>query len=834
MTVKTSQRVLVVLGIVAGSLLLLGWPGQSWAFVEIPYTLGKICNDSTNILVIQIEKVDKEKNAIIYKKIEDLKGKHPTDVIRHNIGKAQLMNPREWSVTMQWAEVGKKAVMFHNGGASETCIGVYWYQAYAGGEWWNQSHGEPYLLRSYCGNVDKLIAAVKEIQAGREVVVPCMQDGDKNKLHMGTAKIQRLKASLKLQDYNEKRDFVGWGGEDFRRITSMPGFTHYSALSRVDPEAQAISVVDFDGDGKPDLCLVGGSKVLLLGNGGEAMNEVSLPYSGGARAAVWADYNGSGLPSLLLATPSGPKLFTNLGKGAFRDDSHLLPREPGYNLTAAAWIDYDGDGRPDILLANGYFGLRLYRNSGPTDAKEPLKLGRWHYIGPFDNPNMNGFNVVYPPEKEIDLTKKYSGKDGAECVWKAGEFTDGQINNLAIFKPEHNQNAVVYLAREIECAAPMELPVSLGSDDTITLWLNGQKLLAENVYRGAAPDQHLLTLRLNKGKNQLLMKICQGGGEWAFYFAAKDTRPPVAHWSFADVSTQVGFGPDGIGSTVKGDTLTICDVNGDGRPDILYGAGTGMLLLNTGKGFVEAKDSGIKYKTGKVGPVFADFDNSGIPSLFVPQLSGGCKLFKNDGKGHFTDITAKTGDLAKFNGMATCAAWGDVDNDGYLDVVVGCLRGPNRFFRNKGDGTFEDMTEAIGLNQRIFNTQGIALVDLNGDGVLDMVFNNEGQESCILLGNLQMVAGKQTPVTLRINGAGGVVGSKVRVLTKDGKPVAAQEIEGGDSRGGQKAPIARFALKPGTYRVEVRYSSGLVRGKEITVANAHVKDVIDDQTPKVQ
>jgi hypothetical protein len=61
---------------------------------------------------------------------------------------------------MDWAEVGKTAVFFHNGGASETCIGNYWYQAYAGGDWWNFSHGEPSLLRSYAGNVDKLAAAV--------------------------------------------------------------------------------------------------------------------------------------------------------------------------------------------------------------------------------------------------------------------------------------------------------------------------------------------------------------------------------------------------------------------------------------------------------------------------------------------------------------------------------------------------------------------------------------------------------------------------------------------------------------------------------------------------
>ena len=212
--------------------------------------------------------------------------------------------------------------------------------------------------------------------------------------------------------------------------------------------------------------------------------------------------------------------------------------------------------------------------------------------------------------------------------------------------------------------------------------------------------------------------------------------------------------------------MTICDVNGDGRPDFLYGTGTGVLVLNTPKGFVEAKDSGIKYQPGKIGPVFADFDNSGRMGLFVPQLDGKLKLFKNDGKGHFTDVTAKAGDLAKFDGMATSAAWGDLDNDGHLDLVVGCLRGPNRFFRNNGDGTFTDQTEAIGLHQRIFNTQGVCLVDLNNDGVLDMVFNNEGQDSCVLLGNPALGAGKQTPVSLSVAGSGGVIGSRVRVLGK--------------------------------------------------------------------
>jgi hypothetical protein len=801
------------------------------AYVEAPHSLGQVINLSTNVMVLRVEKIDRENNLIIYRKVRDLKGTHPTDVVKHNIGRNGF-HPREWQYPMEWAEVGKTAVFFHNGGASETCIGNYWYQAYAGGDWWGMSHGEPFLLRSYSGPVDKLATAVADIVAGKEVVVPCMVDGNKDDLHLRRARIQRLRASLKLLEYDPKRDFVGWGGEDFRPLAGMPGFTHSSALSRVDPDAQAIAAVDFNGDGKPDLCLAGASRIALLQNGGEAFSELSLPGASGCRAAVWADYNGDGKPDLLLATSSGPKLYTNLGD-RFRDDSHLLPKEACYNLTAAAWIDYDGDGRPDILLGNGFHGLRLYRNKGPAPpTATPLAFGPWHYLGPFDNSSNRGFDVAYPAEKEIDLSKKYPGKNGEEAVWREGKFTDGEINNLALFKPENNAQSVVYLYREIDSTTARDLPVSLGSDDTLTVWLNGERIHAENVYRACAPDQVQLVLKLRAGKNKLLLKVCQGDGDWAFYFASKAVLPPSFFWQFEDVSAKVGLGPDGIGSNVKGDTLTVCDVNGDGRPDFLYGAGTGLLVLNTPNGFVESKDSGIAYQPGKVGPVFGDFDNDGHADLFVPQ-HGLCKLFHNDGKGHFTDVTARAGDLAKSIGQATSAAWGDFDNDGHLDLVVGCLRGPNRYFRNKGDGTFEDATEQIGLHQRIFNTQAVCLVDVNGDGMLDMVFNNEGQESVIMLGNRAWAA-KRTPAIFQVAGTSGVIGSRVRIVDNEGRPVGSRQISGGDGRGGQQALQAHFALAPGNYRVEVRYSSGLVRAKEITVADSPLRALIDDHTPQLE
>jgi len=85
-----------------------------------------------------------------------------------------------------------------------------------------------------------------------------------------------------------------------------------------------------------------------------------------------------------------------------------------------------------------------------------------------------------------------------------------------------------------------------------------------------------------------------------------------------------------------------------------------------------------------------------------------------------------------------------------------------------------------------------------------------------------------------VAGSGGIVGSRVRVLDKNGKSQGMRDVSGGDGRGGQQPPSARFALSPGTYRVEVRYSSGVVRAKQITVAGSQLRAVLDDQTPRME
>src|SRR5260221_11928832 len=96
-------------------------------YIEIQYPLGKALSESSNALLMVVESVDKQKNLIVYKKVRDVKGTHPGETIKHQIGQAGF-HPREWQNVMAWAEPGKMAFCLHNGGAAEICIDNYWYQ----------------------------------------------------------------------------------------------------------------------------------------------------------------------------------------------------------------------------------------------------------------------------------------------------------------------------------------------------------------------------------------------------------------------------------------------------------------------------------------------------------------------------------------------------------------------------------------------------------------------------------------------------------------------------------------------------------------------------------
>ncbi len=98
-------------------------------------------------------------------------------------------------------------------------------------------------------------------------------------------------------------------------------------------------------------------------------------------------------------------------------------------------------------------------------------------------------------------------------------------------------------------------------------------------------------------------------------------------------------------------------------------------------------------------------------------------LLRNNCDGTFTDVTAASG-LAAPTTTQT-AVWTDVDNDGFLDLFVGVENGPAQLFRNKRDGTFEDIAKAAGVDRTAF-TKGVVSVDYDNDRYPDLYVSNYG------------------------------------------------------------------------------------------------------------
>jgi hypothetical protein len=260
------------------------------------------------------------------------------------------------------------------------------------------------------------------------------------------------------------------------------------------------------------------------------------------------------------------------------------------------------------------------------------------------------------------------------------------------------------------------------------------------------------------------------------------------------------------------------DVNNDGFLDLwlptirtteecalLYNrSGVELEFLTTGETGIEAGSA--------IASSWADFDNDGDMDLFLTPYSGDAdgvsKFFLNDNGTSFMDIAEDLGLNQEYAGSRG-SAWGDFDNDGNIDLLVGDRTEAQHLFRNEG-GTFVDVSEETGADTSGIDTRSVMFVDYDNDGFLDIylasgpkcLYHNSGNDNhwigFILQGN-------------GTTNNAAAIGARVRVVTGDLKQI--RDIQAGGPGGMANGNLrAHFGLGEATSvdSVIIRWPNGLI------------------------
>jgi hypothetical protein len=248
--------------------------------------------------------------------------------------------------------------------------------------------------------------------------------------------------------------------------------------------------------------------------------------------------------------------------------------------------------------------------------------------------------------------------------------------------------------------------------------------------------------------------------------------PANAGFELADITSKAritfshytgAFGKKYLPETL-GSGVAVLDIDNDGRQDVLFVNGTSWpsqtapsgtttkLFRNLGNGSFEdvTARAGLAVPLYGMGAAAADYDNDGHQDVLITAV-GQSRLFRNAGEGRFTDVTDKAG-LGGHSGFSTSAIWVDYDRDGHLDLLIcnyvrwtpetdvfcssdGKAKSyctPQAYpgstswlFRNKGNGTFEDVTAASGLFDPTSKALGVAMLDYDADGWQDLFVAND-------------------------------------------------------------------------------------------------------------
>ena len=419
-------------------------------------------------------------------------------------------------------------------------------------------------------------------------------------------------------------------GVDFTHNNGAAGDHWYPELF-----GGGVAVLDFDGDGRPDLLFVDGrdwgaggkpARHRLYRNRGDGTFADASAGSGFDAANVYglgampADYDNDGRDDVFVTTVDGGRLFHNAGGGRFADVTAAAGIRNAEFTVAAAWLDYDRDGRADLFIGN-------YVRWSPGDEAVCAQLGVRGYCGP------DAYKPLAP------RLYRNLGRGRFEDVTARAGLDDPTDKAMGVAVLDYNTDG----------------------------W----------------PDLFI-------GSDRVPAKLYRN-----------DTRG-----GFVEEGLRAGVALSENGAARANMGVDAADYDRSGRPHILVGnfinEMLGLYRNENGRLF---RDVAPRSEVGRASLLsvtwavfFLDYDLDGFLDIFAAnggtdesqvrdaraRLSQSPLLLRNRGNGTFENVTGSLG--AAFNRpiMGRGAAYTDVDGDGDLDLVVATLAGPAHLFRNDG------------------------------------------------------------------------------------------------------------------------------------------------------
>jgi hypothetical protein len=351
------------------------------------------------------------------------------------------------------------------------------------------------------------------------------------------------------------------------------------------------------------------------------------------------------------------------------------------------------------------------------EQAEPAKAARLH--------NSAGEICLY----KGDIARAIAHFETAHRIANQHASALPELAQVALYAEEalgvaHMRRGEVENCAENHTADMCIFPLSTAAQHKLT---SGSEKAIEHFEKYLARDPESLEVRwlLNVAYQTLGKYPDKVPKEYLIPPAALESKESIGR--FVDIAPALGL--DVVGSA--GAAITD-DFDKDGFLDIVITSvdpceSMRMFRHNGDGSFTDVSArSKLTEQTGGINATQTDYDNDGWLDIFV--MRGGWEfpmrnsLLRNNRDGTFTDVTVKSG-LGLGDHRTQSAAWADYDLDGWLDVYIGHENTPSQLFRNKGDGTFEDVSRAAHVDLIAF-TKAVTWGDYDDDGYPDIYVSN--------------------------------------------------------------------------------------------------------------